>query len=234
MKYLRSKWLWVIIIVCVANISGFVVLLQKSVEWVDVVVANSALTDRHLISEDDVSIKQIPKSWLSDDMVTHLNQLSDVRVARMTHIPAGSIIYKSHFESSDLSSNSLYQLYEHQVAVPFSTDLNLSLGNTVTVGQYVDLLLVLSLRNQPTMVDWIFKDVRILAIKDRNGLNMDEAKAQKIPALILFAINQSDAQDFYRAQKAGQIRLVAHGLDRVVADEALKNESSECWSQLYE
>lgn len=234
MNYLKTKWVWVVILLCVVNISGFLVLLQKSVEWVDVVVANSSLSNRHLITATDVSVKQVPKSWVSEDMVVHLDQLKDVRVARMTQIPAGSIIYKSHIESSDLSASSLYQLFEHQVAVPFSIDLNLSLGNTVTVGQYVDLLLVLSLRNQPTIVDLIFKDVRVLAIKDRNGLNMDDAKAQKIPALILFAINQSDAQDFYRAQKAGQIRLVAHGLDRIVTDEAVKNVASECWSKLYE
>lgn len=113
-------------------------------------------------------------------------------------------------------------------------DVLKSLGNTLLSGQYVDIVVTLSIKRDNPLVETIFSNVRVLSVKDRYGLDMSDPKSQRAPAVVLLAINHEDANDFYLAKNKGQIDLIPILSGSIIQNEASKKTDSIIWSILHE
>jgi Flp pilus assembly protein CpaB len=100
--------------------------------------------------------------------------------------------------------------------------------------QYVDIVFTSKDKRKPIVSDVIFHSVRVLAVKDRNGLDMDDSKSQKVPAIVLLAMNKQDIPPFIHAQIIGDIDLIIKINNEFDPLEAICNKESEVWRLLNE
>ena len=234
-KALKLKIIGSIVGLVALNVTAFYVILANALETVDVVVANETIGPRTVISEHHVKTIAIVKGTIDSNVYISREDILGKVVSFDSTIYAGSLFFKQSIEDVDgVIDAPLIALKPGQSAVSLGVDMIKSTGNTLLPGQYVDVVLTLPIRNKNPLVDVIFQQVRVLAIKDRYGYDMSDSKSQKVPHVVLLALYQEDVKDFYLAIERGQVHLVPIAKGSLSDQEATKNWESVAWSQLYE
>lgn len=221
--------------ILVLNISGSMIAIHALTKTVEVIVVSETLGPRSMIESKHVSVISMPKNTVPTNVFLDESDVVGKFVSFDASLYRGMFFFVDAIESIDTVNDApLLRLKEGQVAVSIGVDVLKSIGNTLLPGQYVDLVHTFVIRNGNPIVDTIFNDVRVLAIKDRYGLDMSDSKSQKVPHVILLAINHSDANDFYLALRKGQMDLVPLPSGRFVENESTINKESIIWRLLYE
>jgi Flp pilus assembly protein CpaB len=147
----------------------------------------------------------------------------------------GSFFYHEYVEEAqNVGDQPQLMLERGQGVASLAVDLLTSAGNTLWPGQYVDIVFTSKDKRKPIISDVIFRSVRVLAVKDRNGLDMSDSKSQKIPAVALLALNQQDIPLFLHAQIFGDIDLIIRLINEFHPLQAIRQTESEVWGLLNE
>ena len=191
-------------LIIVLNVSGSMIAIHTLTKTVDVIIVNETLKPRSMIESRHLSVVSMPKNTIPSNIYTDESDVVGKFVSFDASLYRGMFLFIDAIESIEgVQDAPLLRLKEGQVAVSIGVDVIKSIGNTLLPGQYVDVVHTFTIRNKNPIVDTIFKDVRVLAIKDRYGLDMSDSKSQKVPHVILLAINHQDANDFYLALRKG-------------------------------
>lgn len=222
-------------LVVLLNVGASMLIVSTLSKSEEVLIIKENLTPRSVIKEEHLGMISMPKNTIPSNIYTTKEEVVGKVVSFDASMFKGMFLYKDALEDAESTSDApLLKLKENQVAVSMGVDVLKSLGNTLLGGQYVDIVMTLPIKKNNPIVETIFSNVRILALKDRYGLDMSDPKSQKSPAVILLAINHHDANDFYLAKNKGQIDLVPLLSGTSISKEAIKKDESIIWSILYE
>ena len=121
-------------------------------------------------------------------------------------IPAGSPFYRTMlFREEDLPDRAAVQLRQGQTSFTMNTDVS-ALGS-ITAGMRADLYVTVERRGETPLSGCLFRNVRVLAVRDHKGTDLRDADSTGIPYLIETAVSSEDIPLLTLAETAGDIRL---------------------------
>ena len=204
----KQNILFVSVVICICLISyGIsIIYINHELELVEVYVANDNLVARTQIDQDSIKLIKIPKAYLSDQVVLKKNDIVGKYVKLNTSIPEGSLVYESSIERLDDTIDKPALLLKVNQAV-FALDVNMSstAGNTIQAGSKIDIYGTIK-NNRETIVDLLFKQVRVLSIKDKNGNEVDN-KTNQVPKIMLIAVDQEEIPILTKVIAVGDITI---------------------------
>ena len=196
----------VVICICLISYGISIIYINHELELIEVYVANDNLVARTQIDQDSIKLIKIPKAYLSDQVVLKKNDIVGKYVKLNTSIPEGSLVYESSIEQLDDTIDKPALLLKVNQAV-FALDVNMSstAGNTIQAGSKIDIYGTIK-NNRETIVDLLFKQVRVLSIKDKNGNEVDN-KTNQVPKIMLIAVDQEDIPILTKVIAVGDITI---------------------------
>ena len=210
MKHKKPAYSIMLVLFIVIGIMAFKISVDHAIDLVEVPYALVDIKPRQAITSNMIGIKKIPKAYLDDNSYQKkqqiLNQYTDINGM----IPKGSLFYKKMLHhKDDLPDYPSMQLKEGQTAFSLASDLVKLSGNTIVAGQKVDVYVTIQQQREQPMVDRLVKGVRVLAIKDRNGLDMDDPQAAKVPYVVILGVRDEIIPYLKVANKIGMIDIYA-------------------------
>lgn len=198
-----------VISLIVINALLFKIALDKTIDLVEVPIANVEITPRSKIESEMISMMKVPRLYLNENTILDKSDAIGLYTDIEGIIPKGSLLYKSLlFKESDLPDYPSLKLKEGQSVFPLSTDLLKSSGNTFVANQKVDLHVSISRKKEAPLTDLFLKNVRVLNVLDRKGMDM-KTSTTNIPYIINLAIDSQFIQDLKIASELGSIDLYA-------------------------
>ncbi len=186
----------------------FLILSTKKVEMVEVLVAKDTILPRSQITENNTRVVKVPLSLLQDNVLYKKEDILGKYTQVYALVPKDSLFYKDTLEKPEnLSDYPSLLLKKDQVAYSLLSDVIKSSGNSLVVGQKVDLYVSLTIKDQLPLTECLIKAVRITAIKDRNGVDINTEGSAKIPYVITLAIDESLVKYLKAATKLGTVEL---------------------------
>lgn len=216
---------------CLLAVGGSLLYIHNQLELVEVYVAKEVLPARSLLKEDNLRKIKVPKAYLSDDALLDKNRIVGKYVKIYASIPKGSLVYGSTIESIEESIDQPSLLLKANQAV-YAIDVSLSStsGNTLQIGSKVDIYGTLKVGRE-TKVDLLFKQVRVISVKDKNGNEVDR-KSNQLPKLLLVAFDQEEIPLITKLIAMGEITITPTA-EYFSDDECVLNESSILLEILY-
>lgn len=209
----------------ILNVLVFKIVLDKTIDLVEVPLASEQINPRTKIDEKLIEIKKIPRLYLNENAYIEKKDILDKYTDIEGKIPKGSLFYKNMlFEEKELPDYPALKLKEGQNVFSLSTDLIKSSGNTLVPNQKVDLYVTIEQKKEKPVTDLLFSSVRILDVLDRKGNRMDSEKASGVPYVINLAISADYIEILKLASKVGSIDLYATTFPQ--EDECLFNEEN--------
>ena len=229
----KNSLLFVGVLICISLVSyGIsVIYINHELELVEVYVANNDLVARTYLDQDSIKLIKVPKAYLSDQVLIEKNDIVGNYVKLNTSIPKGSLVYQSSIESIDDAIDEPALLLNVNQAV-FAIDVNISstAGNSIQSGSKIDIYGTIK-NNRETIVDLLFKQVRVLSIKDKNGNEVDN-KTNQIPKIMLIAVDQNEIPILTKVIAIGDITITPTS-EFFSEDECILFESSILLGYLY-
>lgn len=204
----KQSILFIGLLVCISLILYGIsnIYINHELELVEVYVANDNLIARTQINQESIKLIKVPKVYLSEQVILKKSDLIGKYVKLNTSIPKGSLIYQSSVELLDDSIDKPALLLKVNQAV-FALDVNMSstAGNTIQAGSKIDIYGTIK-SNRETIVDLLFKQVRVLSIKDKNGNEVD-SKTNQVPKIMLIAVDQEEIPILAKVIAIGDITI---------------------------
>lgn len=229
----KNSIVFVGILICMSLVSyGIsVIYINHELELVEVFVASENLVARTYLDQDQIKLIKVPKAYLSDQVLLKKDDIVGKYVKLNTSIPKGSLVYQSSIESIDDAIDEPTLLLNVNQAV-FAIDVNISstAGNSIQSGSKIDIYGTIK-NNRETIVDLLFKQVRVLSIKDKNGNEIDN-KTNQIPKIMLIAVDQNEIPILTKVIAIGDITITPTS-EFFSEDECILYESSILLGYLY-
>lgn len=211
MKSLTTKIGFSLIIVLIVNFLMFKIAVKREVNLTKIPVAKDTIYPRTKISKDDLEYLEVPEVFITEFMYTDEKDILDMYSDIQTTIPKQSVFYKeSLFEEKDLPDYPSILLKENQVVYNINSDLVKMSGNSIVVGQKIDVYTTLSLRNEKPLVDLLVSSVRVVGVKDKKGLDVSHPDSSKIPYIVLLALDKEIMPLVRSCDEIAQLELYAH------------------------
>lgn len=218
----------VILLLAVSNYLIFQYALSRSIDLVDVPIASRTILPHQKITDSDYVMKQVPRVYVEKGVYLKKEEIVGKYVDLQSKVARGSMFYQDMVKGEqEIQELPALLLKPGQVAFPLSSDLLKSSGTTLAVNQKVDVYITYTdSKSKETTVDRLLQNVRIIGIKDRNGLSLTEEKAQRIPAVLVLAIQEDYVNYLKKASKMAVIDVLAPHVEYAFEEESMLDE--EC------
>lgn len=227
-KIRYTTWIGIGIVVLLAALSyiAFQIALKDAISLVDVPFAKHTLYPHVQIREEDIVIKQIPSVYVEEGVLQKKSDIVGKYVDLQSKIAMGSLFYEDMIKAADqIEELPALLLKEGQLAFPLASDLIKSSGTSLSINQKVDVYVTYTnTKTKETTVGCLLKNVRIIGLKDRSGLSLQEEKAQRIPAVIVLAVQEEYVDLLKKASKIATIDVFAPHVDYTKEEESILQE----------
>lgn len=171
-------------------------------------VATHQISQRSLITVDDLQEVEVPKDYLKDDVYLNKEDIIGKYVKLSYSIPKGSLIYKTAIEEniSDLA-NTLLKEGEVNYDI-YTSDVKINTAN-ITKNMYVDMYLTIDTRDKP-ISDLLISNARVTGLYDSNNKPILEYDKESRVQIVSFAIRKEDVNVLNKAQVIGKINCVVN------------------------
>ncbi len=205
---------------------GYTMKINSAIQPVQVPYANDDIQPREKITEDDISYMQVAKAALDKmkgDVLTNKNDIINHYAAINTLIPKGSLFYTSAVVK-ERQNEPVYEIKKDQVLTYFKVGMDTSYVNSILPGSYMDIYAsVVDPTTQQPIVGTYIEDVKVLAVKTSDGLNVFENTDEvRQPAYIMFAVNR---KEFYNLLKCTRLNVVITPVPTGRSAEEVEEES---------
>lgn len=209
---------------------GFIY-IKTQLDLVFVSVASHDLKARTLITEEDLKTIEVPRVYLTEQVLLDADQIIGKYVVLDGFIPDGSLIYQQMTENlSDAIDSPSLLLKENQAVYTLDMNLVSSAGNTLKIGQRIDLYGTLK-ENRNTLVDLLLSQVRIVGLKDKNGIDVD-GNSKLLPKVMLLALDRIAVPYLTKLNALGEITISPTSYE-LNEDECLLHTDTALWDHLY-
>lgn len=169
-------------------------------------VAARDIPPRTEITEADLIEIRMPEGYVPEHIFTERSEIIGRYTEIQGMIPAGSPFYRSMlYRQEELPDRPAVQLKEGQTVFVMNTDVS-RLGS-ITAGMRADIYVTIERRGENPLSGCLFRNVRVLAVRDHKGLELGNADSTGIPYLIETAVSSSDIPLLTLAESAGEIRM---------------------------
>lgn len=172
---------------------GYNYRVQQAIKPIRMPFAKETIQPRTKITEDMIGYVDVPPARITGNVIRYSTQLIDRYSNVNTIIPAGSLFYvETIIPFNELPDASLISVPEGLVPYNFAVDITTSYGNSIFPGNYIDIYFKGYGDNGQLMVGKLVQNVKVLAVKDRNGRHVFEnTEENRIPATIIFAVPEN-------------------------------------------
>lgn len=219
-----------VIVLFLINFLVFNIALKKEVDLVDFPVVKETIYPRVKIEKDMITYIQVPSIFINDDMYADeddfINKYSDI----LTTLPKGSPFYKELlFDEKDLPDFPRILLNDNQVVYTLNTDLVKLSGNSIVVGQQVDLYTTYTERNEKPIVDLFVSAVRVIGVKDKNGIDIGNPDSNQSPKIILLALDSEIIKTVRAVDEIASLEIFANA-NKNTEEESILNQEAKILS----
>lgn len=179
---------------------------KYTIGYTNVFVASHQISQRSLITEDDLLEVEVPKDYLREDVYVDKNDILGKYVKLSYSIPKGSLIYKTSIESDikDLA-NTLLKTGEVNYDI-YTSDVKINTAN-LSKNMYIDIYLTINNKDKP-ISDLLLSNARITGLYDSNNkLILDYDNDSRVQ-IISIAINKEYVNVLNKAQVLGTLNCV--------------------------
>lgn len=178
-------------------------LARYRMDLVDVVVVKNTLNQRDIIEENDLKVIKTSRHLIEEDAILNKDELIGKYIKMEHTLLENQMIREANVESlSEAIDAPHLLLYENQRVYALKKDLVGSVGATLKAGSFVDLAYQFKKEDDYGV---LVENVRILGVKDRNGLDVVEGK---VPHVVLLALELDDVAIVLKAEEEGKIVLL--------------------------
>jgi len=216
-----------LLLLAAVNFFLFKIALKNSLDLMEVYVARSSIGPRVQVTEDMIQTILIPSAYLNFNTFLNKEEIVGKWTDIQGMIPEGSLFYKTMlYDEKTLPDMPSLLLKENQVVYSMATDLISSAGNSLIPHQKVDIYCTIEPQRNKPIVDLLISNVRILSLKDRNGVDMQSEKSQPVPYVITIALDQDQISILSNAVKLGSIQMYASSSSYEYGEESVLNTDS--------
>lgn len=218
-----------IILLAIGSYISFQIALENAIDLIEIPFANKEIYSHYVIEEDDLEWREIPKAYVDENILTKKEDIVGKYVALDSKIAKGSMFYEGYLiEKEDVEALPALLLKEDQIAFPLSMNLLKSSGNTIQTNQKVDVYVTYTdKKTKETTIDVLLQNVRVIGVKDRNGYDMRDSKAGKVPSLVILAINKEYFNLLQLSNEIAEISIYAPRIDYANEEESILYEESK-------
>lgn len=207
-KILKNKNTATILIVFVGIIGLYVVYnwrVNQATQLVQIPYAKKELNSRNEITSDAVSYMSVPKSLLSNakNIITSGYAVVGKYVNYGYTIPQYSLFYSESILSTSATPESEFSdLPEGYTVYSLEVDFDLTYGNSIYPGNYIDLFVKLNDNTTDKIIfGRLIKGIKVRAVYDSNGNDVFESTSEiRTPRYMFFAV----PNDLYQLLKTAE------------------------------
>ena len=165
--------------------------INNQVQPVKVPVATSTIQPRTLITEDMVKFIDVPRSTISDNVVTVSKNIIGKYSNYNTVIPEGSMFYSNVLATADEMPDSAFvDVKEGDIPYQFSVNMETTYGNSIFPGNKIDIYMKAENEQGQVMVGKLLENVEVLAVKDSEGNHVFENSVDnRTPSYLIFGVS---------------------------------------------
>lgn len=182
------------ILLIVVLVGGYYYSVNKALEYVDVVVATRKINPRTEITSEDVTVKSVPRSAVSDNVLTNTNQVVGKYSNYNVVIPEDGMVYSDFvIEKKELPNSAAEQLKVGEYLYSFPVDLESTYYNTMMPDDYIDIYMKGIDEDGTVFVGRLFTHIKVLDVKDSSGAHVfDSTDYDRTPAAFFFGLNEEN------------------------------------------
>lgn len=200
---------------------------DDKINMVEVPVATMDIAERTKIDESMIEYIFVPAAYVRDYAFKNSDEIIGKYTDLGGSITKGSLFYHSAlFYEDDLPDAPSLKLKKGQTAFSLPVDLVKLSGNTITEGQKVDVYVTIDQAKGTPAVDNLIRAVRVLDVKDRNGIDIDDEASSHVPYVAILAIDDELINYVKVAERIGMIDILAPSTDYENDQESMLNEHS--------
>ncbi len=165
--------------------------IKDATNPVNVPVAKSTIQPKTLITEDMIDTISVPAVAVKKNTITNRNNIIGKYSNYNTMIPEGSMFYTDTLITEDqLPDTALIEVKAGEILYNFPVTMESSYQNSIMPGSYVDIYMKAYNDDNVLMVGKLVENVKVLAVKTSDGLNVFENTSERrTPAFIFFGVN---------------------------------------------
>lgn len=168
--------------------------VKQATEPIRVPVAKVAIEPRTKITEDMISYINVPPAFVTKGVVVDEGSIIGKYCSYNTIIPQGSVFFKAILKTKDdMPDSALESLKEGETLVNLPVDMEKTYYNTILPNNYIDIYIKTKNAVGKIVYGKLFENVKVLAVKDSNGLNVFESlEVTRTPSTIIFAMKNAN------------------------------------------
>lgn len=201
-----------VIVILIVLYWGYTTSIKTQTNPVNMPVAAGKITAKHMITESDITYKNIPQSMISENTIRYANQIIGMYTNVNVTIPSGSLFYKDWLISGkELPGNWIEQLdiKNGELGYYMDVDVSSTLGNNVLPDTYIDIYMKAEDENGTVMFGKLMKNVKILAVHDSSGNNVFSNTSDVLtPSKIGFAVKPDMYITLHKSEYVSGIELI--------------------------
>lgn len=169
---------------------GYNYRIQQAIQPVRMPYARVTIQPRTRIVEDMIGYMDVPPARLKGSVIKYAAQVIDRYSNVNTIIPEGSLFYEGTvIPFTELPDASLINIPEGLIPYNFKVDIDKTYGNSIFPGNYINIYFKGYSDTGELMVGRLVENIRVLAVKDRNGQHVFEnTEEARIPSIIIFGV----------------------------------------------
>lgn len=228
MKKIISKVLFLAGCVCILLFLFFFLVgaeVKQKMNLATTYVAAHDIPPRTEIKEEDLVEIQVPSAYLLDNTYNKPEDMIGKYTEIQGMIPAGSLFYKHMlYDASSLPDNPVLQLKKGQTIYALNGDSTAL--SSLTAGERADVYIEIERNGDVPLTGCLLENVRIAALKGRQGLDLSRKESDKVPGEADLAVNREDLALLTLGESVGKLRLFAASSPYDTSKEAqLKTDS---------
>ena len=193
-RFLKNKNMVTIIgviIILILLYIGYSTQINRAVEPIQIPVATQTIQPRTEITDDMVSLIDMPNVSLSDNVIRSRSQIVGMYSNVNSVIPEGSMFYTDSVISEDeLPDAAFANVKSGEVVYNFPVDMESTYGNSIFPGNKIDIYMkVGDGQDEKIMIGKLIENIEVLAVKDSSGRAVFEnTSEQRTPSMMIFGL----------------------------------------------
>ncbi len=164
--------------------------IKQATTPVKVPYANAVIQPRTQITEDMISYKEVLPSSITSNTITDVRYIVGKWSNYNTLIPKGSLFYsESVITASELPDSAFVSIQSGYTAFYLPVTTETTYGNSIFPDNYIDIYFKALNADGKVIVGKLIENVKVLAVKDRNGQHVFEnSDEERTPSILIFAV----------------------------------------------
>lgn len=200
--------------------------INQAITPVRVPYAKVTIQPRTRITEDMVGYVEVLPSMVNSDVIKNIQNIVGKWSNYNTLIPAGSLFYNvTVVTSAELPDSALVGIPDGYTPFNLAVNTNSTYGNSIFPNNYIDIYLKALDPDGKPMVGKLIENVKVLAVKDKNGRHVFEnSEEERTPAIIIFAVPEDMHLLLRNAVELSNVKTVSTELIPVPTTESYSAE----------